>query len=107
GPTIATLGPARFAREVLHVGTGVAELFILPIGWPAVLATLVGLATLASGRARAGVLAGLTLLALAVVSGAVDAPRAVAAARLGAERAALAVVPLALLGGIALLAEDA
>lgn len=106
GPTIAALGAARFAREVLHVGTGVAELFVLPIGWPAVLAALLGLATLAAGRARAGVLAGLTLVALVAVSGAMDAPRAVTAARLGAERAALAVVPLALLGGIALLAED-
>jgi len=107
GPTIATLGPARFVREVLHVGTGVAELFILPIGWPAVTATLLGLATLAAGRARAGVLAGLTLLALVVSSGAMNAPRAVTAVRLGAEHAALAVVPLALLGGIALLADDA
>ena len=107
GPTIAALGPARFAREVLHVGTGVAELFIRPVGWPAVLATLVGLATLASGQARAGVVAGLTLLVLVVASGAIDAPRAVAALRIGAERAALAIVPLALLGGIALLVEDA
>ena len=106
GPTIATLGPSRFAREVLLVGAGVAELFILPIGWPAVLATLLGLVTLASGRARAGVVAGLTLLVLVVASGAIDAPRAVAALRIGAERAALAVVPLALLGGIALLAVD-
>jgi hypothetical protein len=106
-PTIAALGPVRFAREVLHVGTGVAELFILPIGWPALLATVLGLVTLASGNARAGVLAGLALLALVVLSGAMDAPRAGAAARLGAERAALAVVPLALLGGIALLARDA
>ena len=106
GPTIATLGPTRFGHEILHLGTGVADLFLLPIGWPAIAATLLGLATLAAGTPRAGVVAGLALLAGVVASGAMGAPCAVEAARLGAERAAMAIVPLTLLGGIALLAHD-
>ena len=106
GPTIATLGPTRFAHEVLHLGTGVADLFLLPIGWPAIAATLLGLATIAAGTPRAGVLVGVVLLASVVASATLDAPCAVQAARLGAERAAMAAVPLVLLGGIALLAHD-
>jgi hypothetical protein len=107
GPTIATLGPTRFAHEVLHLGTGVADLFLLPVGWPAIAATLLGLATLAAGAPRAGVLLGLALLALVAAGGAPGASGAAEAARLGAERAAMAAVPLVLLGGIALLAHDA
>jgi hypothetical protein len=106
GPTVAALGAPRFAHEVLHLGAGVADLFLLPIGWPAVAATLVGLATLAAGAPRAGVLAGLALLAAVAATGGAEAPAAVAAARLGAERAAIAAVPLALLGGVALLARE-
>jgi len=107
GPTLATLGVNRFAREVLHLGAGVAELFLLPIGWPAVAATVLGLATLAAGRPRAGVITGLVLVASVLVGAAWDEPRALAAMRLGAERASMAVVPLALLGGTALLASTA
>lgn len=52
-------------------------------------------------------LAGLALVAAAVASGAPDAPSAAAAMRLGAERAAMAAVPLTLFGGIALLGREA
>jgi hypothetical protein len=107
GPTIAALGATGFAQDVLHLGTGVADLFLLPIGWPAVAATLVGLTTLAIGSPRAGVIAGVVLLAAVLAGAAWDGPRALAAARLGAERASMALVPLALLGGIALSARDA
>ena len=107
GPTVAALGPTRFRHEVLHLGTGVADLFLLPIGWPAVVATVLGLAALAAGTPRAAVLAGLALLAAAVASGAPDAASPLAGLRLGAERAAMAVVPLTLLGGIALLGREA
>jgi hypothetical protein len=107
GPTLAALGPTRFRHEVLHLGTGVADLFLLPIGWPAVAATVLGLAALAAGRPRPAVLAAAALLAAAVASGVVDAASAVAGVRLGAERAAMTVVPLTLFGGIALLAREA
>jgi hypothetical protein len=107
GPTLAGLGPTRFAHEVLNLGTGVADLYLVPIGWAAVAATLLGLATLAAGTPRAGVAAGLVLLAAVFAGGASGAPSAAEGARLGAERAALAAVPLALLGGIALVAHDA
>jgi hypothetical protein len=92
---------------VLHLGTGVADLFLLPIGWPAVAAAVVGLVALAASAPRAAVLAGVALLAAAVASGAADAPSAVAGVRLGAERAAMATVPLTLFGGIALLRRRA
>ena len=106
GPTVARLGATRFAHDVLHLGSGVADLFLLPVGWPAVAATLLGLAVLAAGAARSGVLAGVALLVAVAASGAAEAPHAAAAARLGAERAAMAALPLALLGGLALLARE-
>jgi hypothetical protein len=68
---------------------------------------LIGLTTLAIGRPRAGVIAGVVLLAAVLAGAAWDGPGALTAARRGAERASMALVPLALLGGIALSARDA
>ena len=107
GPTIARLGPSRFAQDVLHLGAGVAGLYALPIGWPAVAATLLGLGALAAGTSRAAVLAGLALLAAVIMVGAAEAPSVVVGIRQGGERAAVGALPLVLFGGLALLARDA
>src|SRR6185295_9021204 len=45
--TLATIGPARFVREALLVGAGVAELYAVPLPWTAGLAALVGLVAFA------------------------------------------------------------
>jgi hypothetical protein len=107
GPTIARLGSARFGQDVLHLGAGVAELYALPIGWPAVAATLLGLGALAAGTPRAAVLAGGALLAAVVLGGTVEASSLATGVRQGGERAAMAALPLVLFGGLALLVRDA
>ena len=100
--TLATIGPARFLREVLLVGAGVAELYAVPLPWTVGLAALVGLAAFAvRGRyPRALYLAAGISLALALLVGGGAAVSGASAARRGAEAAALALLPLASWGAL-------
>ena len=96
-PALATLGPGGLAREI---GAGVAALYALPFPWPAVVAAAAGLAAFAVRGPGAGALA-VAALALAVGAGAAGAGAPLPALRLGAEQAALALVPLALWSALA------
>jgi hypothetical protein len=98
--TLATIGPARFMREVLLVGAGVAELYAVPLPWTVGLAAVVGLVAFAlRGRyPRALFVAAGISLVLALLAGGGDAVSGVSAVRRGAEAAALALLPLALWG---------
>lgn len=95
-PTLAVLGPGRFAREVLLVGANVGGLYALAFPWTAIVATVVGLAAfLDRGRhARAAAAAALAAVAATVVGAAADGEVGAAAIRRGAEVAALVAVPL-------------
>src|SRR5439155_1517685 len=101
-PSVATVGPRGLAREI---GAGVARLYALPLPWPAGVAGAVGLAAFAARGRRAGalVVAAAAAAGIAFAGGAAGAEAPLAALRLGAEQALLALVPLALWGALAAL----
>jgi hypothetical protein len=105
GPYLVALGAWRFAREVLLLGAGVAQVYALPFPWPALAGTLVGVAAFgpAGRRPRPLVLAGLAALALGLVVGAGEGGSLRGAVRTGAETAAFVCVPLGLWGVLAAL----
>jgi hypothetical protein len=99
GPSFAMLGPARFAREVLLLGTGVAGLYALPFPWRALPVVGVALLLFVRGpvRSRRQLLLAAAALALAVVlahGSGVDAIPTAASGREMAEQGLLALAPL-------------
>jgi hypothetical protein len=99
------LGPTRFLREALLVGSGVAQVYAVPYPWAGALAAAAGVAGFffaeRIGRGFPVVALGVTALAAGAAAGA--APGLPAALRVGGEAAAFAAVPLAVWGGLALL----
>jgi hypothetical protein len=113
-PLLLGLGPGRFAREVLLLGAGVAEIYAVDLPASAVLAAAVGLgifccARIAAATPSALLIAALLALAVAFASGLGRAAASLSALRLGAEEALLALVPLVVWGSLAMLRrrEDA
>lgn len=103
-PSLAALGPERFAREALLVGAGVAGVYALPFPWPAAVAVLVGLVAFVTRSApRALALAAVVSVGLGLAAGAAGASHVAPALRLGAEQAAFVLVPLTLWGALAVL----
>lgn len=104
-PTLAAIGPARFPREVLLIGAGIAGLYAVALPWTVGLSASVGIAAFAlRGRyARALFVTAIASMVLALlVGGGEVAPgqSGMAAVRRGAEAATFALVPLALWGAV-------
>jgi hypothetical protein len=100
--TLGAIGVSGFARHVLLIGAGVAELYAVPLPWTAGVAASVGVvAFVLRGRhARALLAAAGIAVVLGLFSGGADAPSAAAGLRRGTEAAAFALLPLALWGAL-------
>jgi hypothetical protein len=105
GPSLAALGPSRFLREVLLVGSGVADVYAVPFPRAAFAGVVAGVLALrvpvdaAVGRLVGGAV---VTVVLAAIEGALGG-QGMAALRLGAEMAVLALVPLVAWAGIVML----
>jgi len=103
-PSLAALGPERFAREALLIGAGVGEIYALPFPWPALAGAVVGLVAFLRHGARTSLaLMAVGSVGLGLIAGAAEATGMLAAFRLGGEQAAFVLVPLTLWGALALL----
>ena len=105
-PSLAVLGPARFVREGLLVGGGAADVAaIYGLAFPAVAVAVAaaGLAAFLVVGARHPALVVAVAGVVGVVGSLVGLEAGPAGLRLAAERLALALAPLAVWGGLALL----